>query len=217
MSLEPVRHLVVLSHPRQDSFNHQVATTYCDAVREAGQVASLRDLYALRFDPVLEIIPEAPQRAVLYDVAEIGKCDIVTFIYPVWFGLPPAMIKGYIDRVFGTGFTPAPDHIRANDKFLAGKRMLSFSTSASTQTWYSEHGHVPALLDIYDQYLASIFGLADTSHVHIDAVVKGLTDDYAEEQLALVRRTALSTCAALAMAAAKTPTTKARQRLSIKA
>jgi hypothetical protein len=44
---------------------------------------------------------------------------------------------------------------------------------------------VPALLDIYDQYLVCIFGLADTSHVQIDAIVKWLTDDYAEEQLAL--------------------------------
>ncbi len=201
MSIDPIRHLVVLAHPHRGSFNHQIATAYCDTVRECGQVPFLRDLYAIRFDPILETIPEPPELAVLYDLTEIRHCDTLVFVYPVWFGLPPAMIKGYIDRVLGAGFKPSKDHVRADDRFLAGREMLSFSTSASTESWLAEVGQATALREAFDRYLATIFGLARTEHVHIDAIVEGLGADYAAQQLARVRQTARETCTRLEGAA----------------
>jgi len=197
MSNDPIRHLVVLAHPRAGSFNHQVAEAYCETVRECGQQAFLRDLYANRFDPILEAIPEAPELAVLYDLTEARRCDALVFVYPIWFGLPPAMIKGYVDRVLGAGFRPDREHPRADDRFLAGKHMLSFSTSASTRAWFAEVGQAIALPDAFDRYLATVFGLADTEHVHIDAIVEDLNAAYAAEQLERVRQTARKMCAKL--------------------
>lgn len=201
MSIDPIRHLVVLAHPNQGSFNHQIAAAYCETVRECGQEAFLRDLYAIRFDPILETIPEAPELAVLYDLTEIRRCEALVFIYPVWFGLPPAMIKGYVDRVLGAGFKPSHDHVRADDRFLAGRHMLGFSTSASTNAWWAEVGQAVALPEAFDRYLGTIFGLAETQHVHIDAIVEGLNADYAAEQLERVRQTARAMCAKLLGAA----------------
>ena len=197
MSNDPIRHLVVLAHPRAGSFNHQVANAYCETVRECGQEAVLRDLYANRFDPILETIPEAPELAVLYDLTEARRCDALVFVYPIWFGLPPAMIKGYVDRVLGAGFKPTREHPRADGRFLGGRHMLSFSTSASTSAWFAEVGQARALPEAFDRYLATVFGLADTEHVHIDAIVEGLNAAYAAEQLERVRETARKTCAAL--------------------
>src|SRR5690242_16177972 len=54
ISKAQIRHVVVLGHPAAGSFNHQVAETYCQAVRACGQVALLRDLYASGFDPLLK-------------------------------------------------------------------------------------------------------------------------------------------------------------------
>jgi NAD(P)H dehydrogenase (quinone) len=197
MSIEPIRHLVVLAHPRHGSFNHQIAQAYCETVRACGQEPFLRDLYANRFDPILETIPEPPELAVLYDLTEARRCDALVFVYPIWFGLPPAMIKGYVDRVLGAGFAPDSQHPRADDRFLAGRHMLSFTTSASTNAWLAEVGQTIALREAFDRYLATIFGLAATEHVHIDAIVEGLNAAYAEEQLERVRQAAREMCATL--------------------
>ena len=171
MAIDPIRHLVVLAHPRRGSFNHQIAQAYCDTVEACGQRPFLRDLYLNRFDPVLEYLGEAPELEVVYDLTEIRRCDVVVFIYPIWFGGPPAMIKGYVDRVLGAGFKPSHDHAQAHNPFLKGRHMISFSTSASTQAWLGEQGQLTALREGFDQYLGTIFQLAATEHVHIDAVV----------------------------------------------
>uniref|UniRef100_UPI0035CBAADA NAD(P)H-dependent oxidoreductase n=1 Tax=uncultured Sphingomonas sp. TaxID=158754 RepID=UPI0035CBAADA len=201
MSIAPIRHLVVLAHPRRDSFNHQIARTYCEAVRECGQEAHLRDLYADRFDPILDTIPEAPELAVLYDLTEARRCDALVFVYPIWFGLPPAMIKGYVDRILGAGFKPSREHPRASSQFLNGRHMLSFTTSASTAAWLAEAGQTIALREAFDGYLEKIFALAGTRRVHIDAVVEDLNAAYAAEQLERVRQAARSMCATLLSAA----------------
>lgn len=201
MSIDPIRHLVVLAHPRRGSFNHQIAAAYCDTVRECGQVANLRDLYANRFDPILEISPEPPELATIDDITGVRNCDILVFVYPIWFGLPPAMIKGYVDRILGAGFKPSHDHPRADGRFLGGKEMLSFSTSASTTAWLAEQGQLISLREGFDRYLGTVFEMAKTEHVHIESIVEDLDKRYAEEQLERVRETARGTCARLLSAA----------------
>lgn len=195
MTIAPIRHLVVLSHPVAGSFNHQIAETYCETVRECGQEVVLRDLYALRFDPVLEYVGQVPELRSLDDFIEVRRCDVLTFVYPIWFGLPPAMIKGYVDRVLGAGFKPEVGKLRADSPFLRGKRMLSITTSASTEAWLAEQGQLISLREGFDQYLATIFGLARAERVHIDSIVPELNADYAREQLERVREAARAVCA----------------------
>ena len=144
---------------------------------------------------MLEYLGEAPELEVVYDLTEIRRCDVIVFVYPIWFGGPPAMIKGYVDRVLGAGFKPSHDHAQAHNPFLKGRHMISFSTSASTQAWLGEQGQLTSLRDGFDRYLGTIFQLAATEHVHIEAVVEGLSKQYAAEQLELVREAARKTCA----------------------
>ncbi len=194
MTIKPIQHLVVLCHPQRTSFNHQIADTYCETVRDIGQDVVLRDLYALRFDPVLEYVGQLPELRMLDDEADIRTCDILTFIYPIWFGLPPAMIKGYVDRVLGAGFQPTREKLRADSPFLKGKRMLSITTSASTEAWLAEQGQLISLREGFDNYLSTIFGLESAERVHIDSIVPGLNTFYADEQLERVREAARAIC-----------------------
>ena len=195
MTIKPIRHLAVLCHPKQGSFNHQIAETYCETVREFGQEVLLRDLYALRFDPVLEYEGQVPELRLLDDLMEVRQCDVLTFIYPIWFGLPPAMIKGYVDRVLGAGFKPTKDKLRADSPFLHGKRMLSITTSASTEAWLAEQGQLISLREGFDRYLATIFGLARAERVHLDSIVPEMKAFYAKEQLERVREATRAMCA----------------------
>jgi NAD(P)H-dependent FMN reductase len=105
-----VQHFLILGHPDPRSFNHAIAARYAEIVQTNYQSVVVRDLYAIGFDPLLKDI-ERPQRRpgfyshdVMIEIDLIERSDVVTFVYPLWFGTPPAIIKGYIDRVFGAAF-----------------------------------------------------------------------------------------------------------------
>ena len=97
------RHLIILSHPTPGSFNHQVAETYARSVVRHGQHAEIRDLYALGFDPLLRLDAQDARDA---ERALLEACDVLVLVYPIWFGLPPAITKGYVDCVLGAAFAP---------------------------------------------------------------------------------------------------------------
>ena len=99
--------LVVLGHPQPGSFNHAIARTAVTALEKNGHEVIFRDLYAERFDPVLPD-EEIPDEAALDPVirrhgAELAEADGIIVVHPNWWGQPPAVLKGWIDRVFRPG------------------------------------------------------------------------------------------------------------------
>ena len=105
------KHAVIFCHPRRNSFTGAVADAYRAAIEEIGHEVCLRDLYRMGFDPVLkdEERPGEPGFHLHADVAEelriLSGARVFVLIYPIWFGTPPAMLKGYVERVFGSGFS----------------------------------------------------------------------------------------------------------------
>ena len=192
---ETLRHLVVLGHPGLDSFNHAIARSYCAEVEALGQRTELDDLYARNFDPLLrrDELPGpgfTPRPDVATSLAQLEASDMVVLVYPIWFGMPPAMIKGYVDRVLGADMTPDAVQNQVPSPILRGKRLTIFSTSGASRRWLEERGQWMALKQAFDTYLTRAFGLADCHHVHFDAVVPGLDPTFIEEHLAVVRQTA---------------------------
>ena len=99
--------LVILAHPRPGSFNHAIADAVCGTVRRNGHRAILHDLYAERFDPCLpaDEIPEhgpVPE-AIRKHCADLHAADGIVIVHPNWWGQPPAILKGWIDRVIRPG------------------------------------------------------------------------------------------------------------------
>lgn len=193
-------HLVVLGHPSPDSFNAALARCYVEAARSVHHTAILRDLYALGFDPLLkesERMPDGTTNAssdVEAEIELLKKCDVLTFVYPLWFGMPPAIIKGYIDRVLGAGFR-VDDLKRSEDGVLRGKRLAVVTSSGSRRTWLEEHGMWVSLRQSFDQYLKTVFGFAHCDHYHADAIGDDLSAADAEQILFEVREFARSVCA----------------------
>src|SRR3546814_2061771 len=76
-----------------------------ERVRHHHQDCDLRDLYRDNFDPVLKANEQpgkegyAPRPENVAEREHLEKLDVLTFVYPVWFGTPPAMLKGYLERV----------------------------------------------------------------------------------------------------------------------
>lgn len=193
-------HVVVLGHPASGSFNHAIAERYCLTVRACGQQVTLRDLYELGFDPRLyaEHRPGRPTNILSGDVVgEMGilqNADAIVFVYPIWFGMPPAMIKGYVDRVLGHVLTPNDITKHVPDYVLADSHFATFSTSATTLPWLDQQGQLAALKLAFDHYLLQIFGLIDAGHTHFAGIVEGLGKAEADKILSTVEAKARETC-----------------------
>lgn len=161
----PPKHVVILCHPEERSFNASVAQTNCETVREVGHEAVLRDLYRMNFDPVLKAT-EQPGRSDFELENDIGQeldvirgADAFVLVYPLWFGTPPAMMKGYVERVLGSGFSHRAVRARQYHPMLSGSRLMSFTSSGTTQQWLEEQGAWRSLRQLFDQYIAHAFSL----------------------------------------------------------
>lgn len=198
-----IRHHLVFAHPDRASFDGQIVDAYVETATRLGQEVIVRDLYAMGFDPILrdEERPLHGNGDVSPDVAEelklLSAAHIVVLVYPIWFALPPAMLKGYVDRVLGSGYSFRDVQARAGHPALKGKPLLSFSTSGTSLPWLHEQGQVQSLREIFDAYLWQGFGMQQAEHIRIDSVVPGMSEQYAGEQLARVEATAERTCAKL--------------------
>lgn len=198
-----LRHLVIVGHPAPGSFNHALAAAYCEAVQAWGQVAVLRDLYVAGFDPLLRADerPETPAFRLSPDVvdelAEIERASAIVLVYPIWFGMPPAVITGYVDRVLGAGFSAWQIRAGEDNPLLAGKQLVLLTTSGSTLPWLAERGQWHGLREAFDFYLESIFSFANCEHEHFESIVAPLLPSYAAECLGRAADRARATCSVL--------------------
>jgi len=98
---------VILAHPRPGSFNHAIAESVVRALRQNGHSVTFHDLYRENFDPVLPY-DEISRDAIIPPVIsqhcmEIVSADGIVFVHPDWWGMPPAVLKGWIDRILRPG------------------------------------------------------------------------------------------------------------------
>jgi putative NADPH-quinone reductase len=103
----PMEISVILSHPEPKSFNHAIAHAACRALERLGHSVVLHDLYEEGFDPLLpaeELASEAVLSPILKrHCEELQRADGLVIVHPNWWGQPPAMMKGWIDRVIRPG------------------------------------------------------------------------------------------------------------------
>lgn len=193
------RHYILLANPTPKSFCHSIARTYADTVAQCGQSAEIIDLNTMGFDPALKDEYRPDRGAPLSpwvegQLDELAASDVIVLVYPIWFGGPPAILKGYIDRVLGAGLAVGPFQEGRGQRALKGKWLLSFTTSGTSLEWLREHGQQQSLRQGTDLYLERGFAMRDAGHVSIDRVLPNLSRAYAEEQLARVKQAAIETC-----------------------
>ncbi|MEW5803758.1 MAG: NAD(P)H-dependent oxidoreductase [bacterium] len=98
---------VILGHPDKGSFNHAIAGAALQTLHRNGHDVIFHDLYRERFDPILpaEEIPSGADVDQLIKIHgdEISSADGIIIIHPNWWGQPPAIVKGWVDRVFRAG------------------------------------------------------------------------------------------------------------------
>ena len=101
----------------------------------------------------------AEERAILKDA------DVFALVYPLWLNAPPAMIKGYLERVFGFGFAYGAGGSSAVP-LLQDRKLISFSSSGAPLEWVQQTGALGAVHTLYDRDFADLCGLEALEHVH---------------------------------------------------
>lgn len=104
--------LVVTAHPRSDSLTWGMAKRFIEGLTEAGHEYEIADLYAEGFNPILHTEDEPdwdnPNKTysseVMREMERIRASDALVYIFPLWWYSLPAIMKGYIDRVWNHGF-----------------------------------------------------------------------------------------------------------------
>ena len=187
-----MKHAVILAHPKPTSFGAAMARACVDHLRAQGHEVVLRDLYAMDFDPRLkaEEMPTGqgatPAADVLAERALLKDVKSLIFVYPFWFNAPPAILKGYVDRVFGMGFGYASINGRM-EALLDGVTLTSFSTSGAPGRWVNSTGALKAVMAVFDLHLCGVCGLRLLDHAHFGDVVSNMTEEWGEDILGQVR------------------------------
>ena len=146
--------LIVVAHPVADSLTHRVAAHIGDGVAEPGHGHSheIADLAAEGFDPRFTAQDVAvhrkqglPAADIVSEQARIDRTDALVLVYPVYWWSMPALMKGWIDRVFsngwaydetpGAGLTKKLRHLRVHLVALGGAHLRT----------YARHGYFGAM------------------------------------------------------------------------
>ena len=132
---------VILAHPNTASFNHAIAKTTVDVLKQNGHVVFYHDLYQENFDPLLPT-GEIPMNVPLpieieKHCKEISEADGIVVIHPNWWGLPPAILTGWVDRIMRPGvayeFLESDSAEGVPNGLLKAKKAIVFNTS-NTET-----------------------------------------------------------------------------------
>lgn len=129
--------LVIYTHPNKNSLNGAFLNNTLQGLEQNKRVDNIEivDLYEEQFNPLLIFNDEIKRRDMFKDPtletyrSQIIKADTIVFIYPIWWGRPPAMLLGYIDKMFSSGFAyrQEPGKILP-EGLLSGKKTICIST-----------------------------------------------------------------------------------------
>jgi NAD(P)H dehydrogenase (quinone) len=180
-----MNHLVVLAHPREGSFTRDICGVYVRSVRARGHDVVLRDLYEMKFNPVASVEDITGNRTgrvpadVKVEQDHLTWADVIALIHPIWWIDRPAILKGYIDRVFAIGFAygHGPNGPVGT---LKGKRAIIFTNAGSTQEHFDQSGKMQAVRVAQDMGTMEFCNIAMIEHVHFSPVGSRSTPEMIE-------------------------------------
>ena len=161
---------IILAHPDPKSFNHAIAHTAAEALKKNGYKVIFHDLYKEKFDPLL-FATEIPEDARLPAIIkkhceEIAEADGIVIVHPNWWGQPPAILTGWVDRVIRPGvayeFLEGDSGEGVPNGLLKAKAALVYNTS-NTKTRREKEAFGDPLETIWKN---CIFGLCGITRFH---------------------------------------------------
>jgi len=183
--------LIVYAHPNPLSFNGAISQVVKEEVEKKGGQVKLKDLYAMNWNPVLSeadfqgfhtgSIPED----IKAEQADVSWADMVIMISPIWWYSVPAILKGYIDRVFSIGFAYeyTPNGPRGK---LSGKKALLITTSGADEQMAQAGGMIDSIRKSMVDGFFGFSGFSEYKHKNLFAVPV-ITDQERKQMLTEIR------------------------------
>jgi len=188
-----MKHLIVVAHPVEKSFTMSLANAYACELEALGHTQSIYDLYRMGFNPVLnadELTPDSaghsPSADVVQAQAAIQGADVLSVFYPLWWMSMPAMMKGFVDRVFARGFAYEA-HEGIVRGLLTGKKAVLITLSGAPLPLLVKSGSWNAVQVLQDTHVFRSTGFELLEHLHLDEVVPELSSVVVEQYLTRVR------------------------------
>ena len=162
--------LLVLAHPERRSFNGAMFDTAQATLQAAGHTVVTSDLYRMGFDPVSGRRNFASVKDAAYlklqaeemwasevggfapdveaEMAKIEAADLMIWQFPLWWFGMPAILKGWVDRVFAMGRIYGNGHIYDTGKFKGRRALLSLTTGGPEAAYLQDgfNGDLHAML-----------------------------------------------------------------------
>lgn len=159
--------VVIYAHPNPKSFNHAIKEKVVETLKNMNKTFELLDLYSTKFNPVLtaeELYNIFVNGKVSDEIRQhqevIAKTKTLIFIHPIWWSGMPAILKGYIDRVFTYGFA----YKEENDSIiglLSDKKVLIINTFGADEGELNHFG----IKDCFDKIYNSIYGFCGIKQI----------------------------------------------------
>ena len=123
--------LIIHAHPNPNSFNAALRDVAARTLSRSGHSILLSDLYIMRFNPVLSARElQGDLSEIQPEIDKVRRADLLLFQFPDWWYGMPAIMKGWIDRVFAFGFAYDDEHSFENGLLRGKKAMLSLTVGA---------------------------------------------------------------------------------------
>lgn len=184
---------VILAHPSIESFNAAIAHAAVAELERNGHEVIFHDLYAEKFDAILPA-HEIPKDARLSEEVElhcreIARADGIIIVHPNWWGQPPAILKGWVDRIIRPGvayeFLDGDAGEGVPKGLLKAKAALVFNTSNTLEERERRVFGDP-LETLWKNCIFSLCGV-ETCHREMFSVVVTSSRERREEWLRRVR------------------------------
>lgn len=180
-----MKKLIIYAHPNPASLNHFFKETVLQSLNNSEQEVVVRDLNAIHFNPVLSLEDMQGQRMgkVADDVKTeqdfITWADQIIFIYPIWWTGMPAIMKGYIDRVFSYGFAYRYDQ-GIQKGLLIDKSTIIINSHGKSNVEYEAIGMDKALALTSDVGIFNYCGLKIKHHFYFDKADRASAESISE-------------------------------------
>lgn len=161
--------LIIYAHPNPASFSNSIKDTFIESFKAKGHEVTLRDLYAMNFNPILsgndlqEIHSGGMPSDIKAEQDLITKADNLVFVYPIWWAGLPAMVKGYIDRVLSYGFSYVATE-NGIEGLLKGKKVIIATPHGTPKAYYEPSGMWKSLSQTQDQGIFEFCGIEVSKH-----------------------------------------------------
>jgi len=158
--------LIVVAHPDRDSFTHAVARAVANEIRSPHTV-EIADLIAEGFDPrygeadlALFRNQSAPPADVLAEQKRIDRADALVLVYPVYWWSFPGVLKGWIDRVFTSGWAYGETPEGKINKKLGRLQVHLLGIGGANLRTYARRGYYAAMRTQIDEGIFDYVGAA---------------------------------------------------------